>query len=323
MKHLRTYETYSVNEELFGAMSKLIGNLFKKAKERIRKTKGGKEVEAVYQKYISLINAEFIKKANVDLNLLQSIGESLIKEAESTQTKTEADTKMDAKALKEKGNVLDEIIKKMKQMAGKEMDAILLKMGGAAKNPQLSIIINAKKDQFDLDFLNAKINYLEKSGDKEAVSEISKQRDVIAKKIEGSYKNFDNVKSVDYKAGDDVIYLLKNKTRDDWNKLNDEQKKLTNESPAISIVGTGRIQKVENNIVYINYGDGKITEKSPNDIISKKDDKSKEAQNAAKELGLIKDDEDKMNKVASFAKFLQDDNNKDRADEIEKMIKGE
>lgn len=321
MRYLKTYETYSVNEELFGAMGKLIGNLFKKAKERIRKTKGGKEVEAIYQKYISLINAEFIKKANVELNLLQSIGESLIKEAD-TPTK-EADTKMGAKTLKEKSDVLDEIIKKMKDMAGKEMDDILLKMGGASKNPKLAIIINAKKDQFDLDFLNAKINYLEKSGDKEVIDEISKERDLIVKKIESSYKNFDSVKSVDYKAGDDVIYLLKNKTRDDWNKLNDEQKKLTNESPAISIVGTGRIQKIENNIVYINYGDGKITEKSPNDIIYKKDDKSKEAQNAAKELGLIKDDEDKMNKVASFAKFLQDDNNKDRADEIEKMIKGE
>ena len=56
MKYVRNFESYKLskvekplNEEfLFG----LIGKLFGKIKERINKTKGGKELETVYQKWL-------------------------------------------------------------------------------------------------------------------------------------------------------------------------------------------------------------------------------------------------------------------------------
>ena len=40
--------------------------MFKKVKERINKTKGGNEVEAIYQKYLDLISKEFAKTAKVE-----------------------------------------------------------------------------------------------------------------------------------------------------------------------------------------------------------------------------------------------------------------
>jgi hypothetical protein len=39
-------------------------------------------------------------------------------------------------------------------------------------------------------------------------------------------------------------------------------------------------------------------------------------------LGKIKQDEEKMGKVATFAEFIQDDANKDKLAEIEKIITG-
>ena len=68
MKYIKTFESHRnsksvetdkpVNEEFFGALGKMIGNLFKKAKERINKTKGGKEIEVIYQKYVDMIGKE-------------------------------------------------------------------------------------------------------------------------------------------------------------------------------------------------------------------------------------------------------------------------
>ena len=130
-------------------------------------------------------------------------------------------------------------------MAIKEMDAILKKYGGASANPQLDIIITSKKDQFELDYLNAQINYLEKSGDKVESAAIAKKRDAIAKKIEADYKDFDTKKPVTYKEGDEVIYLLQGKTKEEWNKLTEDEKKKPTEGNAAKIVGIHKISKIE------------------------------------------------------------------------------
>jgi hypothetical protein len=237
MKYIKTFESHrtsknteTVNEEFLGAIGKFFGNMFKKAKERINKTKGGNEVEAIYQKYLDLISKEFAKTAKVELNLaaaarenegtgavptkkkesLDTEGLDMITEAddapadETTEGESPATPEVDAKTavaqLKSKKSVLDQIIKKLKDMALREMDAVLKKYGGGAANPQLEIIITAKKDQFDLDFMNAQISWLEKAGDKTESIAISKQRDAIAKKIEADYKNFDSKKAVTYSS---------------------------------------------------------------------------------------------------------------------------
>jgi hypothetical protein len=284
MKYIKTFESHrtsknteTVNEEFLGAIGKFFGNMFKKAKERINKTKGGQEVEAIYQKYLDLISKEFAKTAKVELNLAAAARENegtaavpkkeslnledsnVINEADdapaaegdapAAEGEAPAAPEVDAKTavaqLKSKKTVLDQIIKKLKEMALKEMDTVLKKYGGAAANPQLEIIITAKKDQFDLDFMNAQISWLEKAGDKTESIAISKQRDVIAKKIEADYKDFDSKKAVAYKEGDNVIYLLQGKTKEEWTKLTDDEKKKPTEGNAAKIVGVHKISKID------------------------------------------------------------------------------
>ena len=46
------------------------------------------------------------------------------------------------------------------------------------------------------------------------------------------------------------------------------------------------------------------------------------AKKAADALGKIKADEEKMGKVATYAEFIQNDANKDKIGEIEKIIGG-
>lgn len=276
MKHLRNFESYrnseKINEEIFGAIGKLLGGFFKKMGENIRKTKGGKEIEAIYTKYLQLIDDNLKKTANLDLNLVSAdeaakIKESrLVLEADETEADKKAsqvNAKMSADTLRAKKSILDQVLKKFKEMALKEMDEVLRKMGGAAKNPDLNIIINTKKDQFELDFLNAKIAYLETSGDKTLLPQIQKERDGIAKKIELAYKDFGTKKPVEYKEGDLVIYLLQGKTKDQWdpNKKPEEQ---------TGIVAVNKISKIEGDKFKLLDKEGKETiEKTEVEILGK------------------------------------------------------
>lgn len=276
MKHLRNFESHrkseKINEEIFGAIGKLLGGFFRKMGENIRKTKGGKEVEAIYTKYLQLIDDNLKKTANLDLNLVSAdkaakIKESrLVLEADETEADKKAaqtNAKMSADTLRAKKSILDQVLKKFKEMALKEMDEVLRKVGGAVKNPDLNIIINTKKDQFELDFLNAKIAYLETSGDKTLLPQIQKERDGIAKKIELAYKDFGTKKPVEYKEGDLVIYLLQGKTKDQWdpNKKPEEQ---------TGIVAVNKISKIEGDKFKLLDKEGKETiEKTEGEILGK------------------------------------------------------
>lgn len=284
MKYIKTFESYRnsksnepVNEEFLGALGKMIGNLFKKAKERINKTKGGKEIEAIYQKYVDMIGKELSKTAKVELNLaaaaranenpeavpakapaakesLEIENSDKINEADDSDAPapTDVDAKTAVTQLKAKKGVLDQIVKKLKDMAIREMDVVLKKFGGAAANPQLDIIIQSKKDQFELDYLNAQINYLEKAGDKTESANIAKQRDVIAKKIEKDFAEFDTKKPVTYAAGDEVIYLLKDKKKEEY----DPKKKPEDQA---NVVGVHKIDKIEGDKFTLLDKDGKPT----------------------------------------------------------------
>ena len=214
MKHIRTFESYRtlrnkeieqlepVNEEIFGAIGKFFSNLFKNIKQKIFKVKGGKEVEEIYNKYLQKIQEEIKKAAGVELNLsaaadskareeqkakaekekaaaapaakTESYSERFKRSQRIFEADEEVDTKMDAEKLKAKANVIKEILNKLKTMALKEMDAVLKKFGGASENPKLEIIITAKKDEFELAFLNAQVEFLEKAGDKTQVAEMAK-----------------------------------------------------------------------------------------------------------------------------------------------------
>lgn len=270
MKYIKTFESHRSSKdekinEIFG-LNKLIGNLFKKAKAYLNKIKGGQEIEAIYKKYLKIINDQFTSQAKVDLNILaanelgegnqpqpevkktdgsekspaptstttenQSVSNNyksfkLIKEDENTtqETDTDTDSKTKIENLKSKKSLLEQIIKKNKEIALKEMDNILKKYGGSAANPQLSIIINTKKDQFDLDFMSAQISYLEKAGDKTIINDYVKQRDAIANKIQNDIKNIDNVKAIEIKTGEKYIYKRDGYKEEEWKKLSPEDQK--------------------------------------------------------------------------------------------------
>ena len=72
-----------------------------------------------------------------------------------------------------------------------------------------------------------------------------------------------------YQKGDKVVYLRKDKTIDDWNKLEDFQKENLNEPPASDIIGTGKITEIQDDNIKIEYKDGKFANKTSDEIIKK------------------------------------------------------
>lgn len=222
MKYIKTYESFKpVNEEFIFNMLK---KLYTKTKEIVNKVNGGKEVEAIKAKYTKLINDQLAKQAKVSLNLKSE--EELMKNTNKPQQPkldnqsfkflNEADEapkgipladektdendpneKLDADTLRQKQSIIKKVIDIQKDAAKKEMEAVLKKKGGAGKNPQLATIIDNKIREFDLDLLNAEIEYLEKAGDKEAVKKLSTNRDKISKELDASYNNLGNVDSVE------------------------------------------------------------------------------------------------------------------------------
>lgn len=295
MKYIKKYESFKnqnsepVNEEFLGKLLSGVKNLFKKGQERINKTKGGKEIEAIYQKYLTKIHDELMKTAKIDLNVAAaSKGEEAAapvpkpgeepeevtpakgltpaagvkpapgvtpapgvkpaagvakesieyKNSEKIFEADDANAKLAVDTLKQKKTIMDQIVQKLKAMAIKEMDAILAKFGGASVNPQLNVILQTKKDQFEMDYLNAQIAYLDAAGDKTMVAEIAKKRDLVVKKIDADMKNFDAAKVIEYEVGDEVIYLLKDKTPEMYNKAKkpEDQK---------AIVGVHKIAEID------------------------------------------------------------------------------
>jgi len=273
MKYIKKYESFKnqnlepVNEEFLGKLIGGMKELFKKAKERINKTKGGKEIEAIYQKYITKIHDELKKSTNIDLNIAAAAtgvpapaagatasapaapgakpapgataSESFsYSKSEKIFEADDPNTKIAVDALKAKKNIMDQIVQKLKAMAQKEMDAVLAKFGGATGNPQLNIILQTKKDQFDLDYLNAQIAYLDAAGDKSMIADITKRRDIVAKKIDAEMKDFDAAKVIQYEVGEEVIYLLKGKKPEEYDK-----KKKPEDQKAI--VGVHKIVEID------------------------------------------------------------------------------
>ena len=240
MKYIKKYESFKntepVNEEFLGKLIGGIKNMFKKSQERTNKAKGGKEVEVIYQKYLTSITTELAKTAQIDLNVAAAAKGDL--PAAAGATTNDANAKLAVDTLKKKKTIMDQIVQKIKATALKEMDAVLTKFGGGSANPQLKIIIDAKKDQFEMDYLNAQIGYLDKAGDKTMVAAISKERDALSKKIEDEFADFDTAKAVTYAVGDEVIYLLKDKKPEEYDKAKKPEDQNT-------IVGVHKIAELD------------------------------------------------------------------------------
>lgn len=259
------------NEQLNEGIFDFLKKMWNKAAAHIRKIKGGKEVDEIFKKYLGIINAEIQKKANVTLQLggeekitkesiilrydqflneevetdMESDVEISEEDKKKVQQSGEKDKQMDAKTLKEKEKIIEQIINLYKDKALKEMEQVLKKQGGAEKNPKLKIIIDNKIHEFNLKFLEAKVKFLEKSGDKAAMNKVAVERDKKAKELENMWKQLDE--KGDVKQEGDGDYKVGNRYRYNTEK---GQKN-------IEIVGTSDNEGMIK-AKYLNIKDGKI-----------------------------------------------------------------
>ena len=218
---LNNRENELINEGIF----QFIGNMFNKAKTYINKVKGGNEVDKIYNKYLQIIQNEFSKKAQVNLNILaankvkkeekkeqkqqpnqqnqqpnqQNQQQNQQPNQQQVSAKTESilneevaaqpDTKLNIKTLKAKQQTITKILNFYQDKALKEMDAVLKRLGGAEKNKDLAIYIDSKKDEFKLAFLSAEIEAYNQGGDKVAANKLAIERTNLTKQINNKLKN--------------------------------------------------------------------------------------------------------------------------------------
>ena len=130
--------------------------------------------------------------------------------------------------------------------------------------------------------------------------------------------NADGGQAEEYKEGDTVIYLLKGKKKEEY----DPKKKPEDQK---EVVGVKKIEKIDGDKITFLDKDGKPTIiKTKAELMGKSEatPAGENAKTAADALGKIKADEEKMGKVATFAEFIQNDANKDKISEIEKILSG-
>lgn len=115
-----------------------------------------------------------------------------------------------------------------------------------------------------------------------------------------------------------VIYLLKGKKKQDFDpkKPTDQQTNVV----GVKVINTLNDQNKDDSVTFLNKDDKPTIKKSYTDIIGPAQTGGENAKKAAEVLGKIKQDEDKMGQVVKFAEFLQDEKNKDKVAEIEKMM---
>ena len=91
----------------------------------------------------------------------------------------------------------------------------------------------------------------------------------------------------------------------------------------VKVINALNDQNKEDSVTFLDKDEKPNIKKSYADIIGPAEGGGENAKKAAEVLGKIKQDEDKMGKVVKFAEFIQDDKNKDKVAEIEKMLGGE
>lgn len=152
-------------------------------------------------------------------------------------------------------------------------------------------------------------------------------KDFTKEEIDELYNKFKNKEGKsEYKAGDTVVYKRDKFNEEEWKKITDEDKKKTNEGPVKDLqdkemIGIKKIKDINGDDISFEDADFK---KKIDDILMKVEGgENEDAKKAAESLSKIKNDPEKMKKVANFSDFLQDEKNKDKVAEIEKIISGE
>lgn len=128
---------------------------------------------------------------------------------DKTDTKEQnVDKTLSSDTLKKKSQIIQKIIDINVNKALKEMDNVLQKKGGAEKNPQLKVLIDLQKDEFQMAYLNAQVKYLEKSGDKNAINKIAAERNKLAKTLDAKYNTLDKTESINIKTEDGREFVV-------------------------------------------------------------------------------------------------------------------
>ena len=133
-------------------------------------------------------------------------------------------------------------------------------------------------------------------------------------------------KSEEYKVGDTVMYLLQDKTKQDFDELSDEEKKNPTTEVGGKIVGTKKIEKIDgDNITFLDKENMEFT-KTMSDIMGKSEggEKVDGQEDLVKKLGDMKTSKpDDIKKVSSYVDFISDEKNASKIEEIDKIISGE
>lgn len=302
-KIVKNYENFknveTTNEELLG-LDKLatgIKNLWKKGAEKIKKIKGGKEIEDIYQKYLTILQKEISNKAKITLNLAaaskgdtavntnplaaaalttpqittpkkESVSNKIILEAGEQQA---VDPKVSVSTLKTQQALIKQIIDANVIKMNAEFNRIIDKY---KKDPQilanLNSLIDIKKQDIKLAMMNAEMSYLQPFVDqvpeaKSMMTKLEQDSKKITAEVTKKTDELGTLKSsgMNYDAID-KIYSSENKNvifllpgKD--MKLYDPKKKLSDQS---EIVAVGEIKAIndQNNdtSVTINYEDKDI-----------------------------------------------------------------
>ena len=226
---------YQMDEGLFDMFKKLFG----KIKQTYASIKGGNEIKAISDKYKKLIQDAIEKQASVTLNMgagdgvpvkesksliniknyyqfINEINEvgavnGLTEEADTAQGvqsgatsgETATNAKMTVDTLKKKSVLIDQIVTNLLAKAIKEMTQVVTKYGGAEKNPKLQVLLTNSIDQLKLDVMQAKIEMLEKAGDKTIIVKIKQDRDKLSKDLTNRWNTIN--KAGDVEAGGQLV----------------------------------------------------------------------------------------------------------------------
>jgi hypothetical protein len=342
MKYLKGYSNFNepVNEEFLGKLFNFFKNMWNKAMDNLKKLGENPKIEDI-RKWLS--------------------EEPLNKSSNSYMFKSIIDEfkKKDEKKLRDEDclQLVEKLIDPETGVLGKQglqplYDNLLKNFG--KETPTIHVIqyiMNTIRNRVIKDYTYA-VEADKKTTDlsdgnhlpdlKKALSgkgeDIKKKKEITLKWVEGNLllrldkyvseiKDEDIKKYVDSKgikegSGDDfknddkVIYLKQDKKKEQYNS----DKKPEEQS---EVVSTGIIKGKDGEEYIIEFGsEGKTTKKTKEEIMGKVDSGDGN-EDLSKKLGSIKTDQEKMKKVSSYVDFINDEKNKEKVSEIEKIIKGE
>ena len=242
------------------------------------------------------------KKKMAVMNWVNNVLVKKIYEFHNAITQEEVD-KFSGAGAEEVGVLGSYGVKEEKELVGKDIYYMMDKYD--AKAPNKEYVGKGKVTAFDekkgLSIETEKGSKFDKQVDK-LLSKVEAEKLLGIKEGEGQGMDYEKLNKV-YGEKKEVIYLLPGIEKDKY----DAKKKPDEQS---EVVGVGQMVALndQNNDKSVKFEkDGKTIERSYSDIVGVVGDeeKSEEAKKAAEELGLIKDDPEKMKKVSNYAEFLR------------------